>query len=69
MYNNVLTESIISKNNDKKSLFKKYLKTIKENEVLKLQFMVFTNIENKIEPDKIKAMQFVNENIGLFIFG
>jgi hypothetical protein len=28
--------------------------------------MVFTNIENKIEPDKIKAMQFVNENIGLF---
>ena len=66
MYNNVLTESIMSKNNDKKLLFKKYLKTIKENELLKLQFMVFTNIENKVEPDKIKAMQFVDENISLF---
>jgi hypothetical protein len=65
-YNDILTEGIITKDKDKKILFKKYINTIKENEILKLQFLVYTNIENKIEPDRFKATQFVNENMNLF---
>lgn len=65
-FNSILTESIINKDNTNKNLFKKYIKTIKESEILKTQFMVYSNIENKIETDISKATLFVKENIELF---
>ncbi len=64
-FNGILVECIVSKKNLNKDLFKKYIKTIKENEILKTQFLVFTNIENKIEENEFKALQFVTENISL----
>lgn len=65
IYNNLLSESVLDKKNEKKALFKNYVKLLKENEILKTQFLVFNNIENKVESDRNKATLFVNENIGL----
>jgi hypothetical protein len=66
LYGNILSESVISKNEGSKKLFKNYLKTIRENEILKTQFLVYSNIENKVERDINKATMFVKENIDLF---
>lgn len=66
VYNNLLSESVMSKNNPNKELFKRYVKLIKENEILKTQFLVFTNIENKVESNFEKASMFVKEHIDLF---
>ena len=65
-YNSILSEGVIEKNATKKNIFKDYVKKLNENEILKTQFLVYTNIENKVESDVAKATHFVNENIGLF---
>jgi hypothetical protein len=64
-FNNILAENIIIKNNDKKNIFKAYLQTLKENEILRTQFMVYNNLENTFETDAGKAVLFVKENIDL----
>lgn len=66
VYNSILSEGLITKNQDKKKLFKTYLNAIKENKLLRLQFLVYTNIENKVESDRIKAGDFLRENLNLF---
>jgi hypothetical protein len=65
-FNNLLSESLVTKNDKNKKLFSSYLNEINKDEILKLQFLVYTNIENKIEENYNKAIQFVNENINLF---
>jgi hypothetical protein len=64
-YNSLLAEGISKNSSKEKVAFKKYIKTIKESEVLKTQFDVYYNIENKIELDKFKANEYVNECISL----
>jgi hypothetical protein len=64
-FNELLVEGIAKQADTNKQLFKKYVKTLKENEALKTQFLVFNNIENKIESDSLKATLFLQENIGL----
>ncbi len=64
-FNSILVEGMVTKNNINKGLFQKYLKSIKENEILKTQFLVYDNIECKIEENEFKASQFVQENIDL----
>lgn len=66
VYNTLLSESVMSDDKSKKELFKGYVKSIKENEILKTQFLVYTNIEQKVESDATKAAMFVKENIDLF---
>ena len=66
VYNNILVEGFIAKNDSNKQKFKKYVSAIKESDILKHQFLVYTNIENKVEADVAKATQFLNENINLF---
>ena len=56
-----MVESVVAKNKDKKDLFKSYVKTIKENEALKNQFLVYNIIENKVEINESKAKAFVDE--------
>ena len=48
-YNTILVESIITKDGNKKKEFSKYVKTLKENKALEIQFFIYNNIENKIE--------------------
>ena len=64
-FNEILTESIVKKNNVGKNLFGKYIKMIKENEVLKTQYHIFDNIENKYFHDKSDAKDYIKENISL----
>jgi hypothetical protein len=61
VYNDILVESVVSKDKDKKNLFKDYVKTIKENVILKNQFLIYNLIENKIESNETKAKTFLDE--------
>lgn len=65
VFNNLLIEGIVKKDVSSKKLFKKYIKTIKESEILKTQFLIYNNIENKIDTDSFSANIFVSENIKL----
>lgn len=64
-FNEILVEGVVSENKPNKLLFKNYVKTIKENEILKTQFLIYNNIENKIEENEFKATEFVKANIEL----
>jgi hypothetical protein len=64
-FNGILVEGLVSKDANSKQMFKKYIKTIRENEALKTQFMVYNNIEDKIETNEFKANLFLQENIAL----
>lgn len=64
-FSEIIAEGIVSNDEAKKKLFKKYVKALKENEILKTQFLVYENIENKIENNREKATEFVKENIAL----
>jgi hypothetical protein len=65
-FNELLAEGLSTNNPDSKRIFKKYIKTIKENEIIKTQFLVVSNIEDKVETSREKATEFVKENIALF---
>lgn len=65
VFNGILVEGMVSKGDTNKQLFKRYIKTIRENELLKTQFLVYNNIENKIEENEFKATLFLQENIDL----
>jgi hypothetical protein len=64
-FNGVLVESFVGDKESNKNIFKTYIKTIRENEALKTQFLVYNNIENKIEENEFKANLFLQENIAL----
>ena len=64
-FNGILVEGMVSKNESNKILFKNYIKIIKENKILKTQFFVYDNIENKLEENEFKAAQFLQENLNL----
>lgn len=63
MFNSLLVEAIVTKDDNKKKLFKEYVQAIKTNEVLKAQFLVYDNIETKVEVNEHKATEFVKANI------
>jgi hypothetical protein len=64
-YNTILSESIGSKRLNSKLLFKNYLKQIKENKVLRTQFLIYKNIEDMVEVNETKAIEYIRENISL----
>jgi hypothetical protein len=65
VFNSLLIEGVVKKDDASKKLFKKYVKTIKESEILKTQFLVYSNIENKVDSDAFSANIFISENIKL----
>ena len=65
IFNDLLAESLFTKEAEGKKLFQKYVKTIKESEILKTQFLIYNNIENKIDNDVMSANLFVSENLRL----
>lgn len=65
VFNGILAEGVVSKNDASKLLFKKYVQTIKENDILKTQFLVYNNIENKIDENEFRATEFVKANVNL----
>jgi hypothetical protein len=65
VFNTILIEGIGKQDQVDKDLFKEYIKAVNENEILKTQFMVYTNIENRVDENEFKATQYVKENIAL----
>ena len=65
-FNELLAEGLMTNDVESNKLFKQYIKTIRENKMIKTQFLVFSNIENKVESNREKATEFVKENIALF---
>ena len=63
VFNDILSEGIVSNNSLNKELFKKYVKTINESEILRTKFLVYYNLENAIEKDNFSADKFIRENI------
>lgn len=64
-FNELLTENVGLGNNPHKTLFKKYVKLLKESEILKTQFLIYSNIEEKIETNPATTSLFVSENLRL----
>ncbi len=65
MFNNILIDGIVKKDDKGRKLFKKYFKTIKESEILTTQFLVYNNIETKVDKDFNSAALYVSENMKL----
>lgn len=65
IFNNLLAEGLMKKDTKSKKLFQKYIKTIRESEILRTQFLIFNNIETRVDVDMISANLFVSENIKL----
>jgi hypothetical protein len=64
-FSEILAEGIASNDVAKKNLFKKYVKTLRESNILKTQFLVYENIENLVENDQFSANLIINENLTL----
>lgn len=65
IYNDILSEAISNKDSKKKKTFKTYIRKLKENDVLKTQFLIYKNIENKIEENETRIIEYIKENISL----
>ncbi len=64
-FNNILIEAIATKNKKDKLLFNQYVKTIKESEILRTEFLIYSNIENKLESNLNLINLFISENFKL----
>ena len=61
-----LVESHVNGDDKGKKLYKKFLKSLNENEILKTQFIVYKNIEKTNNFDNSEAHDYLKENISLF---
>lgn len=64
-FNEILLESVIKKDDSGKKTFGKFIKMLKENEVLKTQYYVYDNIENRYFDNSVDAKDYIRENISL----
>ena len=64
-FNSILVESIIKKDNEGKKLFNVYLKTLKENDDLRKQYLIYKNLSTKCFDNAVEAKDYIKENISL----
>lgn len=64
-FNNLLVEGIANKTDKNKKIFGKFVRAIKESNILKTQFNLYYDIEKKVESSEIKSAEFVRESISL----
>jgi hypothetical protein len=64
-FKNILVDSIAMKDGKGKRMFSKYVKALKENKVFRAQYHVYNSIENKVEADRYKSSEYINESINL----
>jgi hypothetical protein len=62
-FKNILADSIVSKDEKGKRVFRKYIKALKENRVFRTQYNIYNKLENKVEADKFKSIEYVKESI------
>jgi hypothetical protein len=65
IFASILIESQLNNDDGGKKLYKKFIKTITEDEVLKSQFIVYKNIENKYFDSEVNASDYLKENISV----
>lgn len=61
-----LIESYTTNDTNGKSLYKNFLKLLKESETLKNAFILFSNIENKTIKSEYNAIEYLKDSISLF---
>ena len=64
-FNNILSESILNKNEEGKKLFKKYIQTLKEDINLKREYLIYKNLTTKKFTSELDAKDYIKENISL----
>lgn len=64
-FNNILSESILYKNNEGKKLFKKYIQVLKEDSNLKKEYLIYKNLTTKKFSNESDAKDYIKENISL----
>tara|TARA_R110000851_G_scaffold196444_1_gene347335 strand:- start:5011 stop:5790 length:780 start_codon:yes stop_codon:yes gene_type:complete len=66
-FKNILVDSIITKDEKGKKVFKGYVKALKENSTLKTQYNIFSKLENKVneESEDERNEMFITECISL----
>jgi len=64
-FNNILSESILTKNEEGKKLFKKYVQTLKEDSKLKREYLIYKNLTTKKFTNESDAKDYIKENISL----
>jgi hypothetical protein len=64
-FNNILSESILTKNEEGKLLFKKYVQTLKEDTTLKREYLIYKNLITKKFTSELDAKDYIKENISL----
>ncbi len=64
-FNDIFAESITDKNVEKRKVVKRFIKAISESKILKAQFLIYNNIEGRVDENQFSANLFVTENINL----
>lgn len=64
-FNNLIIESVITKDKRGKQLFSKYIKLIKEDKNLNDQYFIYKNLQNTKFNDEQEAKDFIKENVEL----
>ena len=62
-FNNILSESLLNKNDEGKKLFNKYVQTLKEDTNLKNEYLIFKNLTTKKFDNSSDAKDYIKENI------
>lgn len=60
-----LTKSLLNENKEGKNLFEEFLKIINKSPILKTQYSIYGNLENKFINSEIKATRYIQENLNL----
>lgn len=58
-------DSHLSGDNSGKDLYRNFIKTLNESEILKTQFIIYKNIEDKKFKSEISAVEYLKENLSL----
>jgi hypothetical protein len=62
-FKDILAESISDKNVEKRKVVKRFIKAISESKILKAQFLIYNNIETRVDENQFSANLFITENI------
>jgi hypothetical protein len=58
-FKQLMIESIINKDDKGKKLFNKFLKTIGNNDTLKEQYLIYSNLQNTKFDDSTEAKEYI----------
>lgn len=65
IFNNIMVDGIVEKNDSKKKLYVEFVKKVKKNKILRSQFEVFNILEETNGLDESMRNEFIKESINL----